>query len=438
MSEKDAARRAYEDARVSALRNHAFWPFVNHTPRKLAVAVSGGSDSMALLDLMLWQGREVGFEVGAVSVDHGLRPEAKDEIAHVAAFCASNGVRHSVLTWEGWDGRGNLQSKARKARYDLIRGWAERRGVDCIALGHTRDDQAETVLMRLARASGVDGLSGMPDRFERDGMTFVRPLLSQDREELRDYLRHLGIEWCEDPSNDDDSFERVRARKASVVLADLGIDAQVLTRVAWHAQSASWALNDYLWKEVENNGLVVEDRGDLILPEMTPTPAFDVPNEIHRRALSRVFQWISGAEYPPRAMSIIDMSAALSDTDRHTLSGCFVARVPKSGKRYEAKLRITREYNAVRDLVSSTKEHWDGRWALEGPHAPDLEIRALGEALKDIPEWRETGLPRPSLLASPAIWRGDELVAAPLAGFANGWEANATGRGTFAKFLLSR
>ncbi|MEM7517063.1 MAG: tRNA lysidine(34) synthetase TilS, partial [Planctomycetota bacterium] len=228
---------------------------MNDTPQKLAVAVSGGSDSMALLDLMLWQGREVGFDVRAVTVDHGLRPEAKDEIAHVAAFCQARGIRHDLLTWDGWDGTGNLQSKARKARYALIRTWAARRGVDYVALGHTRDDQAETVLMRLARSSGVDGLAGMPERFERGGLTFIRPLLSQSRDELREYLRHTGIDWCEDPSNEDDSFERVRARKASKVLGDLGVDDRVLTRVAWHAQSASGALNDYLWKEVTQNGL---------------------------------------------------------------------------------------------------------------------------------------------------------------------------------------
>ena len=91
----------------------------------------------------------------------------------------------------------------------------------------------------------------------------------------------------------------------------------------------------------------------------------------------------------------------------------------------------------MKDLSGPTDRPWDGRWVLEGPHGPDLEIRALGAAVKDTP-WRETGLPRASLMASPAVWRDGALVAAPVAGLENGWRASATARGTFAEFLLSR
>lgn len=433
---EDDARRAYDDARAASLREFCAWPFVVHRPKRLGVAVSGGSDSMALLDLMAFQARLKGFEIFAVTVDHGLRAEAKEECAFVTAFCATRGIPHTILHWDGWDGVGNLQAKARKARYALIQDWAARKGVDWISLGHTREDQAETVLMRLARRSGVDGLAGMPEHFDRGGLHFIRPLLAQSRADLRDYLRYRKIDWCEDPSNEDDSFERVRARKASAVLADLGIDAEALIRVAWHAQSAKWALDHYLVTEVRENGLVEEDRGDLILPENTPVPGAEAPNEIHRRAMNAAIRWINGAEYPPRAMSLIHMSAAMIDTDRHTLAGCVFLRL-KGRRRYENKLRITREYNAVKDLVCPTDQLWDGRWLLDGDHDNSLEIRALGAAVKDTP-WRETGMPRPSLLASPAIWRGNELIAAPLAGLENGWTANATGRGKFTDFLLSR
>ncbi len=431
-----AAQQACDEAQAAALRQFCHWPFVIVQPKRLGVAVSGGSDSMALLDLMDWQAKQSGFDVFAVSVDHGLRPEAKDECAFVAAFCKSRGIPHTVLTWDGWDGRGNLQARARKARYGLIRDWAERKGVDWIALGHTLEDQAETVLMRLARSSGVDGLAGMPDHMDRDGLRFIRPILSQSRDDLRDYLRHRKIDWCEDPSNEDDSFERVRARRASKVLADLGVDVHALNRVAWHAQSAKWALNHYLFSEVRENGLVKEDRGDLILPERTPTPEFEVPLEIHRRAMNASLQWVNGADYPPRSMSLIHMSAAMMDADQHTLGGCVLTRV-KGAKHYMNKLRITREYNAVRSLACPTDQLWDGRWKLDGPHRKSFEIRALGEAVNET-LWRDTGMPRVSLLASPAIWRGEELIAAPLAGLENGWTAEATGRGKFTDFLISR
>lgn len=424
------------EARADRLRHVSGSSFVTVRPKRLGVAVSGGSDSMALLDLMAWHGRQHGFEVRAVTVDHGLRPEAAVEAAEVAAFCAGRGIPHDVLRWEGWDGTGNLQARARRARYALIVDWAKRAGADWVALGHTEDDQAETVVMRLARASGVDGLAGMPDRFERDGLVMVRPLLRLEREDLRDYLRDRGIGWCEDPSNEDDSFERVRARRAMGVLEGLGIDSGALARVAENARAAKTALDHYAWQEVAENGLAEEDRGDLILPERG-TEGNPVPPEVLRRVWNGAILWIGGADYPPRAAAMTGMVAALGATGRYTLGGCVVSRSGTEGD-FGPRLRFTREYNAVSILRCATDHLWDGRWRLEGPHAPDLEIRALGEAVADCKGWREAGMPRVSLLASPAVWRGGDLVAAPVAGLSNGWTAEATGRGKFAKFLLSR
>ena len=181
------------------LRHITSWAFVNARPKRLGVAVSGGGDSMACLDLMLWHGREQGFPVEAVTVDHGLRAEARDEIALVAAYCAERGVPHHVLRWD-WDRAGNLQAEARIARYRLIGDWARGQGVDMVALGHTRDDVAETFLMRLARASGIDGLSAMERRFKREAVTWIRPIIGAGRSDWRMYLERHGIGWAEDPS----------------------------------------------------------------------------------------------------------------------------------------------------------------------------------------------------------------------------------------------
>lgn len=406
-------------------------------PKRLGVAVSGGSDSMALLDLMAWHGKEKGVEVFAVTVDHGLRAEAKDEAQLVASFCASREIPHSILHWS-WDGTGNLQSKARKGRYELISQWALRKGVDVVALGHTRDDQAETVLMRLARQAGVDGLSGMQRSFERHGLKWIRPFLfGLGRSELRDYLESRQIEWCDDPSNEDASFERVRARRAAACLAEIGIDSETLWTVASNAQSARSALDHYAWREVAENEIVTTDRGDLILPEQFLTPKHSVPTEVGRRIMIAALRWVSGGEYPPRRSALLGIDVGMIDADRHTVAGCLISRV-KAPRRMDQTLRITREYNAVKDTTSSTDALWDGRWALAGPHDAELEVRALGEAVNDCPDWRQTGLPRQSLLASPSIWHGGALIAAPLAGLKNGWEASATGRGSFAEFILSR
>ena len=390
-----------DEARTDWLRHACEWTFFGTRPKRLGVAVSGGSDSMALLDLMAWHGNAKDIKVVAVTVDHGLRAGAKAEAALVAAFCAKRRIPHTIVDWS-WDGSGNLQGQARKARYDMIAKWGERNCVDVVALGHTRDDQAETVLMRLARQSGVDGLSGMPRSFDRNGIKWMRPFLfGIGRSTLRDYLTSQKIEWCDDPSNEDDTFERVRARRAAACLAEIGIDSETLWTVALNADSARSALDHYAWREVAENGIVKTDRGDLIMPEQFLTPRISVPTEVGRRILIAALRWVSGAEYPPRRSAIIGIDVGLIDADRHTVAGCLISRV-KAARRMDQKLRITREYNAVKDTASSTDVLWDGRWVLEGPHDADLQVRALGEAIKDCPEWRETGLPRQSLLATPA------------------------------------
>ena len=203
------------DAQDAFLNHLVGSPFLFDKAGHVAVAVSGGSDSMALLMLMQRWAEDNGARISAVTVDHGLRPEAAGEAAMVARFCAQRGIPHEVLKWQGWDGTGNLQAAAREARYRLIADWVRAQGVEAVCLGHTRDDQAETFLMRLARKAGSDGLRGMPDRFDRHGVHWVRPVLGQSRADLRAFLRRHGVLWVEDSSNEDERFDRVRRAAGS-------------------------------------------------------------------------------------------------------------------------------------------------------------------------------------------------------------------------------
>ena len=196
-------------------------------------------------------------------------------------------------------------------------------------------------------------------------------------------------------------------------------------------RTAREALNHYAVTEVRDSQGIKEDRGDLVLPVDLLGLSSAVPEEIARRICVAALMWVAGGEYPPRDSALRNLRAAMTDGSPHTLAGCLV----ESDGQF---VRFAREYNALKDVITKTDRQWDGRWRLEGPHAADVEIRALGEALKDVPDWREADMPRRSLLASPAIWRGGELIAAPVAGLANGWTASATGRGTFSEFLLSR
>lgn len=377
-------------------------------PGPLGVAVSGGGDSMALLRLLAGSGRPL----RAATVDHALRDASAAEAAMVALACAGMAVPHDTLVWRHGAVRGNLQDAARRARRALLGDWALRHGIAAIALGHTADDQAETVLMGLARGAGVDGLAGMRARWTEGGVTFHRPLLAVARADLRAFLSAEGQDWAEDPSNDDDRFARTRARRALAALAPLGIGTAALGRVAANLAEARDALDAAAGRAFARMGraeagAVLLDRAGLA----------GLPAETARRILSGALRWVAGGAHAPRGPATGRVLEAVRAGRDATLAGCRI-------RARDATAIIAREPRAVAGLVAATHAPWDGRWRLAGPHAPDLHLAALGAAgLRACPDWRATGLPRDVLAVTPAVWRGGSLVAAPLAGRPEGWAA---------------
>ncbi len=381
-------------------------------PPRLGVAVSGGGDSMALLSLLHGLCAAAGTHLEAVTVDHGLRPEAGTEAAFVAHHAGALSLPHETLQWRGWDGQGNLQNAAREARYRLMADWAARRDLPCIALGHTADDQAETVLMRLARRSGVDGLSAMAPQSRRHGVTWLRPLLFARRESLRDYLRRAGLEWVDDPSNDDPRFARIQTRQTLAALAPLGIDVETLAEVASNMAVA----RDALERQTERAaGDILRMEGGALV--MRSKAFFAEPEEIRRRLMIRVLGKISGSAYPPRRGPVAALIAGLAEGQAATLDGC--QALVRRGE-----IWLFREYNVVRDHRVPVAHLWDKRWrAVPSGGSPEgAELRALGpDGLAQCPNWRSLGRPRAMLLSTPAIWQGAQLLAAPLAGLDEKW-----------------
>jgi tRNA(Ile)-lysidine synthase len=198
--------------------------------RHVAVAVSGGSDSMALLHLAKAWGDLAGVTVSAVTVDHGLRAGSADEALQVSRWAAQIGVPHVILHWVGEKPRTGIQAAARKARYDLMSEWAGQTGVDCLLTGHTLNDQAETVAMRLKRTTSAASIAGIRPEIMWNHVRVLRPLLRVKREALRGLLRDLQQGWIDDPSNDNSIFERVRMRR------ELGEDVDALALLADDAQ----------------------------------------------------------------------------------------------------------------------------------------------------------------------------------------------------------
>ncbi len=387
---------------------------------RLGVAVSGGSDSVALLLLLADWATARGVVLEAATVDHQLRPESAAEAEGVAALCARLGVAHATLRWdEGPPARGNLQDAARRARRRLLAEWAARQDLQAVALGHTRDDQAETVLMRLARGAGVDGLSAMAPVRRGAGTLWLRPLLTVGRGALRAELTARDIPWVEDPSNADPRFLRVRTRRALAALAPLGIDAAGLAATAARMAHARAALASAA-AEAAHRIARVEPSGDVVFDT---AGLLALPEETRARLLGGTLRWIAGAEHAPRRAALERCLGRIAAGRDATLGGCNLR--PRAGH-----LRIGREWRAVRDLVAPCDAAFDGRWRLHPPAGcttAGLHLAPLGpEGLVACPGWRSTGAPRAAVIAAPAVWAGPTLVAAPLAGLSDGWRAELT------------
>lgn len=273
---------------------------------RLGIAVSGGPDSLVLL--LLAHAAYPG-EIAAATVDHGLRPESAGEAAFVADLCAGLGVPHATLAADA-SIEGNVQSGARALRYRLLGDWAVATGIDWLLTAHHRDDQVETLLMRLQRGAGVAGLAGIRAATRIGGLAVARPLLGWTRDELRAVVDVVGVIPIEDPSNSDERYDRARLRRH---LARAGwIDARGLARSAEALAEADVALD---WMVERLYGERVEATSDAI--RLDPT---GLPDELRRRLVLRIL----GARSPdaaPRGPDLQRLLAVLDEGGTATLTG---------------------------------------------------------------------------------------------------------------------
>jgi tRNA(Ile)-lysidine synthase len=253
--------------------------------------------------------------VAAATVDHGLRPESGWEALHVEDICARLGCPHDILNVDVTAGGAGLQGDARRARYRALAGWAEKRHIAVLATGHHQDDQAETVLMRLARGAGVGGLGGIRPLRHEDGLAIVRPLLGWSKAELVHLVGACGIEAVEDPSNADARFDRTLARR---LLRDAPLlEAKRLARSAAAAREADEALN---WAAEQ----LIEDRLTTNGGEWRLDPS-GLPAELKRRLLVRTLEEVRSAHGmaspPSRGPDQDRMLDALELGESATLAG---------------------------------------------------------------------------------------------------------------------
>jgi tRNA(Ile)-lysidine synthase len=255
----------------------------------LVLAISGGPDSVALMWLAARWRKSLsrGPRLVAVTVDHGLRPEAAREARTVKKLARALDLPHRTLRWTGIKPVTGVPAAARAARYRLLARAAAREGANHILTAHTRDDQAETLLMRLLRGSGIAGLSAMARESPRDGVILVRPLLSLPKSRLLATLERAGIGYADDPTNSDTAFTRPRLRALLPLLAAEGGDARGLARLASRLARANAAV------EVLTDGaeryLALTDHAAVRLQarEFDALAFAGLPDEIRLRLLMR-------------------------------------------------------------------------------------------------------------------------------------------------------
>ncbi len=381
------------------------------------LAVSGGGDSVALLLAYAdWlQARpDRPFSLVA-TIDHGLRADSRTEAETVGRWCAGLGLSHDIVDIAPIDPGRNVQDQARRARYDALMRLAARRGCDTILTAHHRDDQAETLLIRLARGSGVDGLSAMAPETEWSGIAVMRPFINIAKERLLATLEARGHPFFDDPSNESDRFLRTRLRKMMPQLARDGLTRERLAATAARLRRARTALEivtlDHLDRSavLDPGGFATVDSHALV----------DAPEEIALRALSRLVLTVGGGPYPTQIEKIEGLYERIlvGNGKRFagaTLGGCRI--VPERGRLLFVR-ELGRANGAEIRLDPGEATVFDHRFQVGLPEdAPrGAVVRPLG-----VDGWSHVGeagarraLPAVAGRTLPAFFIDGALIAAP-------------------------
>ncbi len=374
------------------------------------VAVSGGSDSMALLHLANSWAKKQNREIHAVSVDHGLRPEAAAEAAFVAMVCDGLGIVHTTLSWDGVKPVAGISEAARNARYELIGEFARDIGIRIILVGHTFDDQAETLMMRLARAKGSRpgsgrGQSGMCKRTMIGAdVLLMRPLLNVSRQQLRDYLTGISQSWVEDPSNHDESYERVRVR------TKLENNDRLKTNLVDYARIMGRMRN-----AVANDACALLRESCICLPghlfQLDVVKLTQVPIAVSGMAIKTVIAAAGGGSFLicDQKLEMIVKLMMGGGSGRITAGNCIV----------EINIEYLSIYREVRNLVSDLVEPgesviWDGRVYVTNDSDEAVRIEPMSslylEALMDDESLGLQFVRRAVVMSSPVITTASGIV----------------------------
>jgi len=375
----------------------------------LALAVSGGPDSMALVLCTLRWAQKTQHKLIAFIVDHALRPQSAHEANQTQEILTGLGIETEILRWDHPPIVSRLHVSARKARYHLLVNACRKHGASSLLLAHQREDQAETILMRLAKGSGIDGLAGMATANESDGIRLLRPLLNFSKERLIATCADAKIRFITDPSNLSDQFARGRLRRVLPLLESEGLTADRLIDLGQRAAEARDALDHYANIFLSQYG--VQDFAGVVRIDIAALRS--VPRAIIQRVMAKVLQATHRQDYAPEYVALhnlIDAMLVPHIMPPRTLHGSLISA-------NEDTLTVMREYATITDtpnILPGEIKIWDGRWQVAlSAHAPSgsYVIRPLGNPPHEVIEHLAPGLCRAvpqgrARAGLPALWLG--------------------------------
>ena len=315
-----------------------YFDFIENFGKKIAVAVSGGIDSLSLVLLANEWAKNHDIKIVGLTVDHKLRPTSTNEAEYVNSLLKKYDIEHHTLTWEGEKPTSNIENTARDARYNLLIDFCEKNKIKVLLLGHHVQDQAENFLIRLFRGSGVTGLSSMQKISERNGIKLVRPLLNVRKDDLKNYLIENKIEWVEDESNSDEKYLRNKIRNFLNSFEDKdNIIKRINSTVSIFRLSES-IIEDKV-ESLENNIYFYNQEYNYYTVKLWKFLSLD--SEIQYRIVLKISKKVSGNVLNPRFSKVKRLLDSLETLKKYTFYGCIFEKINTD------EFVCYREYNSI-------------------------------------------------------------------------------------------
>jgi len=388
---------------------------------KLAVAFSGGVDSTAMVLLAARWVKRRGGEVLAVTVDHRLRQASTAEAELAQSRVKALGINGTILRWENTQPSTGIQNAAREARYELMSGWCRRKGILHLLLAHHQEDQAETMLHRLGRQTGADGLAGMARIRETADVRLLRPCLNVLRYRLQAVVEAQGLEWVDDPSNQDPAYARVRLRNLLPALEVEQISPVALGGTALRLAEVRQSMENQMALVLAKSA----EMSSLGYARIDSAAIIDTEREIARRILERLLGTVGGNLYSARRHTVNHL---LDDIRRNghfkprTLAGCRIIKIKDD-------VLIVREVARcpIQNVIPGDWVDWDNRYRILvsttcKSKRSDFLVRALGDGLprKSSEKVTKSALKNLNIAvrrALPSVWDRNGLLSVPHLGY---------------------